>query len=54
MDPQKAPQGTPRGGPQALPESRQGPPGTFPSTPAEALGAPKEALEPSKDTLKVL
>ena len=40
--------------PQALPESPQGPPGTFPSTPAEALGAPKAAHKPSKDTLKVL
>ena len=54
MDPQKAPQGTPRGSSQALPEGPQGPPGTLPSTPADALEAPKAALEPSKDTLEVL
>ena len=48
MDPQKAPQGTSRGGSQALPESPQGPPGTFPSTPADALGAPKAAPNPPK------
>ena len=48
MDPQKAPQGTLRGGSQALPKSPQEPPGTFPSTPAEALGAPKAAHEPSE------
>ena len=42
------------GGPKARPESTQGPSGTLSSTPGDALGDPKAAHEPSKDTLEVL
>ena len=45
------PQGPP-GRPKDRAESAQGPSGTLPSTHGDALGTPKAAYEPSKDTLK--
>ena len=53
MDPKMTPR-DPQVAPKARPESAQGPSGTLPSTPGDALGAPKAAHEPSKDTLDVL
>ena len=40
--------GGPKGGSKARSESTQGPSGTFPSTPGDALGAPKAAPNPPK------
>ena len=49
----KHPQG-PTGRPKARAESAQGPSGTLPSTPGDALGGPKAAYELSKDLLNPL